>query len=123
MRVTPLAIAAVMSVTPATAQQVSSTGIRSLTDGFLVTSEDVTTCPYKLINSVSVNMRAKSYSPKELQPEAIAAQLRKAARKINADAVVLVTVGQTHMTMTSLRSTPVTGRAIKYVNSACRVTS
>jgi uncharacterized protein YbjQ (UPF0145 family) len=89
----------------------------------LVTSTDVTTCPYTLIGTVSVNMRAHSYSLKELETEAIAAKLRERASKMGAGAVVLVTVGQTHMTLTSLRSTPITGRAIRYVRRDCAPSS
>lgn len=103
----------------AAAQQVQSGGITSFADGILVTSDDVTTCPYGVVGSVSVNMRARSYSLKELQGDAIGAKLRKSAKNLGADAVVLVTIGQSHMTLTALRSTPVTGRAIKYVDTAC----
>ena len=85
----------------------------------LVTSGDVSSCPYQPLATVSVNMRAHSYALKELETAAIADKLRHNARKMGADAVVLVTVGQTHMTLTSLRSTPVTGRAIKYIDPNC----
>jgi uncharacterized protein YbjQ (UPF0145 family) len=101
------------------AQQIPTSPLVSYADGMLVTSNDVTTCPYTLVGSVSVNMRAHSYSLKELETPAIAAKLREKARKIGGEAVVLVTVGQTHMTLTSLRSTPVTGRAIRYADRSC----
>ena len=68
-------------------------------------------------------MRAHSYSLKELESDAIAAKLRDKARKLRAEAVILVTVGQTHMTLTSLRSTPITGRAIRYLKPDCAPTS
>lgn len=105
--------------TDAVAQQVAGDRMSSYADGTLVTNGDVTTCPYTTVGSVSVNMRSHSYSLKELRPEEIGAKLRKSAKKMGADAVVLVTIGETHMTLTALRSTPVTGRAIKYVDAAC----
>lgn len=114
-----------LALTPviASAQQLPTEDISSFADGILVTSRDVTTCPYTLVGGVSVNMRAKSYSLKELRPEAIGAKLRASAKKMGADAVVLVTIGETHMTLTALRSTPITGRAISYRDKACAPTS
>jgi len=106
----------------AVAQQLPAGQISSFSDGMLVTSNDVTTCPYTLIGAVSVNMRSHSYSLKELRSEEIGAKLRKSAKKMGADAVVLVTIGETHMTLTALRSTPVTGRAIKYTDKGCSPT-
>lgn len=114
-----MASTAVGLSTPVAAQQISTGYISSFADGVLVTSNDVTTCPYTVIGGVSVNMRAKTYALKELQGDAIGDKLRKNAKKMGADAVVLVTVGQTHMTLTALRSTPITGRAIKYVDTSC----
>lgn len=107
------------AVAPASSQQIPTAPLVAYTDGMLVTSSDITVCPYRPLATVSVNMRAHSYALKELETAAIADKLRRKARKMGADAVVLVTVGQTHMTLTSLRSTPVTGRAIKYVNPSC----
>lgn len=105
------------------AQQLPAGTISSYADGILVTSNDVTSCPYTLVGTVSVNMRAHSYSLKELHNEAIGDKLRKSAKKMGADAVVLATVGESHMTLTSLRSTPITGRAIRYADKACAPTS
>lgn len=118
------AIAGLMLMSPpAGAQQIPTAPLTSYADNMLVTSTDVTTCPYALIGTVSVNMRARSYSLKELETDAIATKLREKARKMGAEAVILVTVGQTHMTLTSLRSTPITGRAIRYVKQGCGPTS
>ena len=118
------AIAGLMLMSsPVGAQQIPTAPLTSYVDNMLVTSTDVTTCPYALIGTVSVNMRAHSYSLKELEADAIAAKLRDKARKLGAEAVILVTVGQTHMTLTSLRSTPITGRAIRYVKPDCAPTS
>lgn len=108
-----------LSSAVAAAQQLPADRLSSFADGVLVTSSDVTTCPYTTIGAVSANMRAHSYSLKELRAEEIGAKLRKSAKKMGADAVVLVTIGETHMTLTALRSTPVTGRAIKYADAAC----
>lgn len=105
--------------TVAAAQQLPARELSSFADGILVTSSDVIACPYTTIGNVSANMRAHSYSLKELRPNEIGAKLRKSAKKMGADAVVVVTIGETHMTLTALRSTPVTGRAIKYVDAAC----
>lgn len=109
----------VSGAVPALAQQIPTAPLVSYSGGMLVTSNDVTSCPYKLLGTVSANMRAHSYALKELETEAIASKLRAKARKMSADAVILVTVGQSHMTLTSLRSTPVTGRAVKYVDASC----
>jgi uncharacterized protein YbjQ (UPF0145 family) len=114
-----VALLAVTLTGEATAQQVAAPPLASYTDGMLVTSNDVSTCPYTLVGAVSVNMRAHSYKLKELESESIAKKLRTKAKEMNADAVVLVTVGQSHMTLTSIRSTPVTGRAIRYVDRSC----
>ena len=105
------------------AQQLPAGEISSFADGILVTSNDVTTCPYSLIGAASVNMRSHSYSLKELRDDAVGAKLRTRAKKMGADAVVLVTIGETHMTLTALRSTPITGRAIRYADKACAPTS
>ena len=104
---------------PALSQQIPTAPLVSYADGVLVTSNDVSSCPYRPLATVSVNMRAHSYALKELETAAITEKLRLKAHKMGADAVVLVTVGQTHMTLTSLRSTPVTGRAIKYIDPNC----
>jgi uncharacterized protein YbjQ (UPF0145 family) len=119
-----LAVAAGLLYVPGlAAQQIPTAPLVSYSGGMLVTSNDVTTCPYTLVGAVSVNMRAHSYSLKELETEAIAGKLRERAKKMGAEAVVLVTVGQSHMTLTSLRSTPVTGRAIRYADRSCAPTN
>lgn len=89
-------------------------------DGVLVTSADVTTCPYRTLGTVSVNMRLDlggAATPN------IYRKMRVKAKEIGADAVVLVSVGNGHVTLFSFNQKNVTGRAIQYVKKDCAPTS
>lgn len=88
-------------------------------DGVLVTSKDVTTCPYRLLQSVSVNKRGDFSST---GTPAVYQKLREKAKKVGADAVVLVTIGEKHMTAFSFGQRNATGRAIQYVDRSCAPT-
>lgn len=85
-------------------------------DGILVTSADVTTCPYRMVEPVTVgvtedygtNGRAKIFQ-----------KLREKAITLGADAVVLVTKGGKHMSAFAFSRREYTGRAIRYVDRAC----
>lgn len=105
---------AVMTV-QASAQMVGSDD-STFVDGMLVTSADVTTCPYRMVAPVTVAMtedwgtdgRGKIFQ-----------KLRDNAKKLGADAVVLVTKGGKHITAFAFSRREYTGRAIRYVDRAC----
>ena len=69
--------------------------------GILVTSKDVTTCPYRVIAPVSVGKRGDFSS---VGFAAVYQKLREKAAKIGADAVILVTIGESHVTAGTVRN-------------------
>ena len=99
----------------ATAQMVGNDD-STFADGILVTSADVTTCPYRMVEPVSVAVtedygadgRAKIFQ-----------KLREKAITLGADAVVLVAKGGRHMTAFAFSRREYTGRAIRYLDRAC----
>lgn len=100
---------------PASAQQVGSDDT-TFDNGILVTSSDVTTCPYRLVQPVTVSA-TEDYGA-DTRPK-IFQKLRDEAVKLGADAVVLVTKGGSHMTMWAWTRREYTGRAIRYVDRSC----
>lgn len=104
-----------LASTPALAQDVGE-ALSTNSSGVLVTTHDVTTCPYHTLGAVSVNIR-QDFGAKGRS--AIYQKLREKALKIGANAVVLVTIGDGHMTLVSFSQKNATGRAIQYVDSAC----
>lgn len=113
-----LAFAALLLSASATAQQVGSDD-STFAEGILVTSSDVTTCPYRFVEAVTVSMTedwGADTRPKLFQ------KLRDMARRAGADAVVLVTKGNAHMTMWAWTRREYTGRAIRYVDRSCAPT-
>lgn len=113
-----LALLAMLLSTSVAAQQVGSDD-STFADGILVTSSDVTNCPYRFVQPVTVSItedwgqdaRARVFD-----------KLRDLARKTGADAVVLVTKGNAHMTMWAWTRREYTGRAIRYVDRGCAPT-
>jgi hypothetical protein len=100
---------------PVLAQQVGSED-STFENGILVTSSDVTTCPYRLVQPISINVTT-DYGGNGRA--VIFQKLRDQAVKLGADAVVLVTEGGRHMTMWAWTRQEYTGRAIRYVDRAC----
>lgn len=100
---------------PSAAQEVGSDD-SSIVDNILVTSSDVTTCPYKFAQAVTVSV-TEDYGADSR--EKIFGKLRAKAKKIGADAVVLVTRGSTHMTAFAFNRREYTGRAIRFVDRSC----
>ena len=88
--------------------------------GILVTSSDVQTCPYRLVQPVTVNVTEDYNADSRAK---IHGKLRDAAIKLGADAVVLVTKGGSHMTAFAFSRREYTGRAIRYVDRSCAPTS
>lgn len=100
---------------PCSAQQVGSDD--STFDGnVLVTSADVTACPYVFMQAVKVNATEDYGADTRTK---IHDKFRKQARKLGADAVILITKGETHMTAWAWNRREYTGRAIRYVNRSC----
>ena len=102
-------------IPPAIAQQVGSED-STFRDNILVTSSDVQTCPYKLVQPVSANV-TEDYGADTR--EKIFSKLRDKARLLGADAVVLVVKGKGHMTAWAWNRREYTGRAIRYVDRTC----
>lgn len=103
---------------PCSAQQVGSDD--STFDGaILVTSADVTTCPYHFIQAVNVNATEDYGADSRAK---IHGKFRKQARKLGADAVVLITKGETHMTAFAWNRREYTGRVIRYIDRSCAPT-
>lgn len=99
-------------------QQVGSDD-STIADGILVTSSDVVTCPYRLVQPVTVSVTT-DYGGNGRQT--IFQKLREQAVKLGADAVVLVTKGGRHMTAWAWTRQEYTGRAIRYVDRKCAPT-
>lgn len=101
--------------TAAVAQQVGSDDF-TFEDGILVTSSDVLTCPYRFVQPVTINI-TEDYGADTRQR--IFGKLRDQAKKVAADAVVLVQKGGGHMTLWAWNRRSYTGRAIRYIDRSC----
>lgn len=110
-----VAVLAIFLAAPAISQEVGSDDA-TFAGGVLVTSSDVTTCPYKFVQAVSVNV-TEDYNADTR--EKIHGKLRSQAQRLGADAVVLVTRGGKHMTAFAFSRREYTGRAIRYVDRSC----
>lgn len=103
------------SVIPCSAQQVASVD-STYENGVLVTSADVLTCPYSLIQPVTVNVTEDYGADSRAK---IFGKFRIGAIKLAADAVVLVTKGSKHMTAWAWTCREYTGRAVRYLDRTC----
>ncbi|MCT2559234.1 hypothetical protein N0B51_09580 [Tsuneonella sp. YG55] len=90
----------------------------TLVDGVLVTSGDVLNCPYRFIQPVKVNATEDYGMGKDRAK--IFAKFRKEAKKLGADAVLMVTAGETHMTAFAWNRREYTGRAVRFVDRSCK---
>lgn len=108
------AVIAIVS-SAANAQQVGSED-STFDNGVLVTSSDVNTCPYRLVQPVTISV-TEDYGADSRSK--IFQKFRDQAIKLGADAVVLVTKGGSHMTMWAWTRREYTGRAIRYVDRSC----
>lgn len=106
---------AISLAVPVGAQQVG-TEDATFVDGVLVTSDDVATCPYKLVQPVTVSVTEDYGADSRAK---IFDKLRDQAKRLGADAVVLVQKGGKHMTAFAFSRREYTGRAIRYVDRAC----
>ena len=103
---------------PCWAQEVGSDD-STFESGILVTSADVTTCPYRLVQPVRIDV-TEDYNA-DTRPK-IFGKLRDQARRVGADAVVRVEKGKSHMTAWAWNRREYTGRAIRYVDRSCAPT-
>jgi hypothetical protein len=104
----------------ASAQEVGSEA-STFEDGMLVTAADVTTCPYHFIGPVYI-ASGEDFMTSGYNRDKVYRKLRNAAKKMAADAVVLVQRGGSHMTLWSWDRREYTGRAIRYVDRSCAPT-
>ena len=110
-----LAVSLAVSALPASAQQFGSDD-STFEDGILVTSSDVQTCAYRFVQLVTINV-TEDYGA-DTRPK-IFGKLRDQAKKLAADAVVLVQKGGGQMTAWAWNRRSYTGRAIRYVDWKC----
>ena len=99
------------------AQQVGSEA-STYEDEVLVTADDVMTCPYHLIGPVYISS-GEDFMTSGYNRAKVYGKLRNAAKKMAADAVVMVQRGSTHLSMWSWDRREYTGRAIRYVDRSC----
>lgn len=115
-----LILLAAMIAAPATAQQVADDS-SSYAQGVFITSQDVTSCPYRLVQVIRVNA-TEDYDGPNNQPK-VHGKLRAAALKLGADAVVRVERQGTHLSAWAWSRREYTGNAIRYVDRSCAPTS
>lgn len=107
--------AAVGLAMPIMAQEVGNDDA-TFEGGILVTSGDVTNCPYRVAQPITISV-TEDYN-KDTRVK-IFGKLRDAARAVSADAVVRVEKGKSHMTAWAWNRREYTGRAIRFVDRAC----
>lgn len=109
--------ALILIALPATASaQLVGDAHSTYSEGVLVTTQDVTTCPYRMVGTVSASSSVEFSSSEQ---SAMFAKLRNKAIKLGADAVVLVNLGKKHITAFSFGKRDAIGRAIQYVDKSC----
>ena len=110
-----VAFVALTLAVPCLAQEVGSDDY-TFDAGILVTASDVTSCPYRVVQPVTVSV-TEDYGADTRGK--IFAKLRAKAIKAGADAVLLVTKGKTHMSAWAWNRREYTGRAVRYVDRTC----
>lgn len=115
MNLSTLAIIGLALAAPYVAQQVGNDDY-TFEDNILVTAGDVTTCPYRVVQPVTVSV-TEDYGADTRGK--IFGKLRVQAVKLGADAVLLVAKGKTHMTAWAWNRREYTGRAVRYIDRTC----
>jgi hypothetical protein len=110
-------VGAAFLAAPAAAQQVGNDE-STYADDILITSDDVTTCPYRLVGAVTI-ASGEDWMTNGYSRDKVHNKLRNAAKKLGADAVVLVKRGGTHISLWSWDRREYSGRAIRYVERSC----
>lgn len=111
--------ASILITSAATAQEVGMAD-SSFADGILVTTNDVTTCPYRTIGPVHTSASVEFSSTQRM---VMFSKLRAKAMQLNADAVIMVNVSGKRVTAFSFGKRDAIGRAIQYIDKACAPTS
>jgi|GEM_PF-3618442 len=106
------------SGSPCLAQQVANDD-STYADGVLVTSADVLTCPYALIQPITTNVTEDYGADSRAK---IFGKFRVEAQKLGADAVVLVEKGTQHLTAWAWHRRSYSGKAIRFVDRNCAPT-
>jgi uncharacterized protein YbjQ (UPF0145 family) len=119
MLISRSAALAVLFLSSNAVSQEIGTDDASYIDGVLVTSADVSSCPYRLVQPITASV-TEDYGADSR--EKIFGKLRAKAKRLSADAVVLVQRGDTHMTAFAWNRREYTGRAIRYVDRGCAPT-
>lgn len=114
MRFLALAVLLVLP-SPLVAQEIGSDDY-TFESGVLVTASDVTACPYRVVQPVTVGVTEDYGADTRAK---IFGKLRAKAVKVGADAVVLVVKGKAHMSAFAFSRREYTGRAIRYVDRSC----
>ncbi len=108
-------LALLLIASPVHAQDVAPPS-STYVNGILVTTGDVTTCPYRSLGALTVNMRLDLGGGGQGN---MFNKLRTKAISMGADAVVGVTIGKGRVTAMSFNQKTVAGRAIQYVDRSC----
>ena len=115
-----LAVGLALSIAvPSIAQEVGSEDY-TFEKNILVTAGNVTTCPYRVVQPITVGVTEDYNADTRAK---IFGKLRAKAVKLGADAVVLVTKGDSHMTLWAFSRREYTGRAVRYVDRKCAPSS
>lgn len=89
-------------------------------DGIIVTTGDVLDCGYRFIGPVSVSV-TEDFGMGEARG-GIFRKFHSEARKMGADAVIMVKAGGTYISPLALDRRRYEGRAVRFVNQGCLAT-
>lgn len=115
-----VAMSAMTLATPAAAQNVDSTyqrviSWRELDPSLPVTDADIKDRPYRVIGTIQTGVRKATIFSKPASQHKIFKELWERGSRMGADAVILATAGDSHITAMSWGSTSATGKAIVWV--------
>ncbi len=91
-----------------------ATPATTIVDGVLVSENDVTDKPYKVLGDIKVTVRKTTIFNADPTRAQVDEKLRKQAKKMGADAVVLVRYGTVGIGLTSWGVLDGQGRAVKF---------
>lgn len=86
-------------------------------DGVLIRGGDVTDCPYRVVQPVSISVTEDYDGPNNR--EKIRGKFLKEAKRIKADAIVKIERGDTHMTAWAWSRREYHALAVRYVDKSC----
>lgn len=119
-RLVSLCVFAMALSYPAAAQNVDVTYQRSvswkdLDPSLPVTDADINDRPYRVIGTIQTGVRKATIFSKPASQHKIFRELWERGSRMGADAVILATAGDSHITAMSWGSTSATGKAIVWV--------